>query len=105
MTALITPFGGRLVDLRVPAAALDERRAAAGRLPSLQLSDRAVCDLELLASGAFSPLDRFMSSADHARVLGEIRLASGALFPVPVTLPVQPDPAIKLGASLALRDA
>jgi sulfate adenylyltransferase len=105
MTALITPFGGRLVGLRVPAAALDERRAAAGRLPSLQLSDRAVCDLELLASGAFSPLDRFMSSADHARVLGEMRLASGALFPVPVTLPVQPDPAIKLGASLALRDA
>jgi sulfate adenylyltransferase len=105
MTTLIAPFGGRLVDLRVPPAELAERRAAAGRLPSVQLSDRAVCDLELLASGAFSPLDRFMSSADHARVVGEMRLASGALFPIPVTLPVQPDPALRVGASVALRDA
>jgi sulfate adenylyltransferase len=49
MMTLITPFGGRLVDLRVPAAELAERCAAAGRLPSVQLPDRAVCDLEARA--------------------------------------------------------
>jgi sulfate adenylyltransferase len=103
--ALIAPCGGTLVDLAVPAAALAERRAAAGRLPSLTLSDRAVCDLELLASGAFSPLDRFMGRADHERVVGEMRLADGTLFPIPVTLPVEPDPAVRVGATVALRDA
>src|SRR5439155_27162260 len=56
MTALIAPYGGRLVDLHVPAAEAPALRAEAARLPSLQLSDRAVCDLELLASGGFSPL-------------------------------------------------
>lgn len=105
MTTLIAPCGGRLVDLRVPAAELAERRAAAGHLPSVQLSDRAVCDLEMLASGAFSPLDRFMSRADHERVVGEMRLADGTLFPIPVTLPVAPEAAVKPGGAMALRDA
>jgi sulfate adenylyltransferase len=105
MPQLISPYGGRLVDLLVPAAELAERRAAAGRLPSLQLSDRSVCDLEMLASGAFSPLDRFMSRADHERVVGEMRLADGTLFPIPVTLPVAPDAPVKVGVEVALRDA
>ena len=104
-TALIPPYRDRLVDLRVPADEAAELRAAAGRLPSIQLSDRAACDLELLASGGFSPLDRFMTRADHERVVGEMRLADGALFPIPVTLPVAPDPSIRLDARVALRDA
>ena len=52
----------------------------AKELPTIRLSDRAICDLELLATGAFSPLDRFMGAADYARVLEEMRLASGPLF-------------------------
>lgn len=48
---LISPCGGRLVDLMVPAEAVDELKAHANQLPSLQLSDRSVCDLELLATG------------------------------------------------------
>ena len=105
MSSLIAPYGGRLVDLRVPADEAAALRASAGRLPSLQLSDRAVCDLELLASGAFSPLDRFMDRADHDRVVGEMRLRNGALFPIPITLPAEPDPALRVGAEVALRDA
>jgi sulfate adenylyltransferase len=101
---LVEPYGGRLVDLEVPAAEAAGLRAAAGRLPSLQLSDRAVCDLAMLASGAFSPLDRFMSRADHDRVVAEMRLANGTLFPIPVTLPVAPAPFLRLDAQLALRD-
>ncbi len=105
MPNLIAPYGGRLVDLRVPAEEAPALRAAAGRLPSLQLSDRSVCDLELLASGAFSPLDRFMGRADYDRVVTEMRLASGSLFPIPITLPAEPDPALRVGADIALRDA
>jgi sulfate adenylyltransferase len=105
VTRLISPYGGTLVDLIVPAETRDEVKAYANRLPSLQLSERSVCDLELLATGAFSPLDRFMSQADHHRVLGELRLTSGHIFPMPVTLPVEPGPAIRLGQDVALRNA
>src|SRR2546421_9328411 len=105
MPSLIAPYGGRLVDLQVAPVAAAALRAEAARLPSLQLSDRAVCDLELLASGGFSPLDRFMGQADHDRVVGEMRLAGGALFPIPVTLPVASAAGLRLDTSVALRDA
>ncbi|MBI2359513.1 MAG: adenylyltransferase, partial [Deltaproteobacteria bacterium] len=99
------PCGGRLVDVVVPAEGRDELKAYAGRLPSIQLSERSVCDLEMLAIGAFSPLDRFMGKEDHQRVLDEMRLAPGQLFPIPVTLPVEGGTSIHLDQDLALRDA
>jgi sulfate adenylyltransferase len=105
MSNLISPYGGRLVDLLIPAEARDEMRAYASRLPSAQLSERAVCDLELLATGAFSPLDRFMSHADFCRVLDEMRLASGQIFPIPVTLPADPGIGLRLDQEIALRNA
>jgi sulfate adenylyltransferase len=100
---LITPYGGQLVNLLAPPEATAELAAYASKLPSLQLSERAMCDLELLACGGFSPLDRFMGQADHQRVLDEMRLADGHLFPVPVTLPVDPDHAPRLDTDVALR--
>ena len=103
--SLITPYGGRLVDLMVPEADQAEVKAYANRLPSIQLSPRAVCDLELLATGAFSPLDRFTGQADYQRVLDEMRLANGVLFSIPITLPVNPDGNITVGQDIALRDA
>jgi sulfate adenylyltransferase len=105
VSILISPYGQKLVDLRVPAEAGDELKAHAGHLPSLQLSERSVCDLELLATGAFSPLARFMNQADHERVVADMRLANGLIFPMPVTLPVEPDPAIRLDQEIALRNA
>jgi sulfate adenylyltransferase len=102
---LIAPWGGALIDLLVPPEALDDTKAYANRLPSIQLSARAVSDLELLATGGFSPLDRFMGEADYKRVLAEMRLANGHLFPIPVTLPVDPDPSIRVGTDVALRDS
>lgn len=102
---LISPYGGTLVNLMTPPEAIDELKAYANQLPSLQLSERAVCDLELLATGAFSPLDRFMGQADHERVVAEMRLSRGHIFPIPVTLPVNPDPAIHLDQEIALRNA
>jgi sulfate adenylyltransferase len=104
-TTLIPPFGGRLVDLLVTEDELAEARAYASTLPSLQMSPRVVCDLELLASGGFSPLDRFMGEADFRGVLHEMRLADGTLFPIPVTLPVAADAGLRVGTDIALRDS
>jgi sulfate adenylyltransferase len=89
----------------VPAAARDDVKARASQLPLIQLSARARCDLELLATGAFSPLDRFMGHTDQQRVLDEMRLQSGQLFPLPVTLPVEASPALHLDHDIALRNA
>jgi sulfate adenylyltransferase len=101
--SLIAPYGGALVDLM----AQDEARLAAldraTSLPSIRLSPRSTCDLELLATGAFSPLKGFMRQADYERVLEEMRLTDGTLFPVPITLPVMPGDAVRLGAEIALR--
>jgi sulfate adenylyltransferase len=100
---VIPPCGGRLVNLLVPDEAVAELKAYATQLPSLQLSERSMCDLELLATGAFSPLDGFMGRQDHNRVLDEMRLANGHLFPIPVTLPVQPSDDLRLDTDIALR--
>ena len=102
---LISPYGGALVDRLVAGDEAEELSAHAGTLESVQLSERALCDLELLATGGFSPLDRFMGEADHQRVLDDMRLTSGHLFPIPVTLPVEPSPAIGLDREVALRDS
>src|SRR6266705_4722299 len=105
VSSLIAPYGGSLVNLMVPAEACDEVKARASQLPSIQLSERSVCDLELLATGAFSPLDRFMGQEDYQRVLHEMRLRHGQLFSLPVTLPVDASPALHLDHDIALRDA
>ena len=102
---MISPFGGRLVNLVASPDAVEELKAYAAGLPSVQLSERTLCDLELLAVGGFSPLDRFMTRADHERVVGEMRLADGHIFPIPVTLPVDKEAEIKLDRDIALRTA
>src|SRR5262249_10589027 len=99
------PIGGTLVDLKVPEGARADARARANRLPSIQLSERAVYDLELLATGAFTPLDRFMPRADYQRVLAEMRLDGGQLFPIPVMLTAEPHAEVRLDQDVALRDA
>ena len=101
---LIPPCGGELISLLAEGEAVERLKDHASRLPSLQLTPRSVCDLELLATGAFSPLDRFMGRADYARVLDEMRLSRGHVFPIPVTLPVGPGASVRVGQEIALRD-
>ena len=103
-STLISPYGGALVDLRADYQSAEALLRHAGTLPHIKLSDRAVCDLELLAVGAFSPLDRFMGQADYASVLETMRLADGHLFPIPITLTVEPDAPVALDAEIALCD-
>lgn len=102
---LISPYGDSLVNLVVNG---DERQALlehARGLPSVQISARALCDLELLATGAFSPLDRFMGKADYERVLTEMRLKNGMLFPIPVVLPVDEGALPSWGEEVVLSDS
>lgn len=103
--ALIAPYGGELVNLLVPASKFEERHDYANTLPSIQISARAECDLELLAVGAFSPLKSFMGKDDLQGVLDNMRLTDGTLFPMPITLPVDPTDDIKVGIDIALRDS
>ncbi len=102
-SSLISPYGGELVDLTVGADEAAELRTHAATLPSVQLSSRAMCDLELLATGAFSPLDRFMGRDDHRSVVEDMRLADGRLFPIPVPLPAEPTSGVALDKEIALR--
>ena len=104
-SCLITPHGGTLVDLLVPDSEEESLKSYASSLPSLQLSERIICDLELLACGAFSPLDRFMTKEDYHRVLEEMRLQNGHLFPIPVILPVESAKGIQLDGDVALRNS
>ena len=105
MQNLIAPYGGKLVDLVVNTEEREQLLTEASTLPSLQLSERAVCDLELLATGGFSPLEGFMGKADFDSVLVEMRLADGTVFPIPITLPVDMFEGLELGIKIALRDA
>ena len=102
---LVSPFGGQLIDLTVPETELSDALAKAKELRSIQLSERSLCDLELMATGAFSPIDRFMGREDYRRVVAEMRLSSGQLFPIPITLPIRDDIQVQLDSEVALLDA
>ena len=102
-SVLVDPYGGSLVNLVVPAEERDDLARRAAELPPVQISERSMCDLELLVTGGFSPLERFNGSADYARVLEDMRLADGTLFPIPITLPLTEPRSIKVGQEVALR--
>ena len=104
---LIEPYGGQLVSLLAQGDCREELNSYAKRLPSIRLSGRSLCDFELLAVGALSPLDRFMGVGDYQRALDEMRLLNGALFPLPITLPVSEETlsTIRLDQDIALRNA
>jgi sulfate adenylyltransferase len=105
---LIPPHGGELVDLIAQPGVADGLKARSREWPSWDLSARQLCDLELLLGGGFSPLRGFMNRADHEAVCNDMRLTSGLLWPMPITLDVTEDFAksLKPGSSkIALRDA
>ncbi len=104
--SLIEPHGGELVDLVVDAARSAELRTASRDWPSWDLTERQLCDLELLINGSFSPLRGFLTEDDYASVCADMRLGDGTLWPMPVTLDVPADVAEGLsnGDVLALRD-
>lgn len=102
---LVSPYGEKLVDLMVTGEERQELIEKSNRLPSIQISARSLNDLELLATGAFSPIDRFMGKADYERVLTEMRTTDGTLFPIPITLPVDESDLPSWSEQITLSDA
>src|SRR5690242_10619403 len=101
------PYGGTLVNLQTSPERAIELKTASREFISLDLSPRQLCDIEMLATGAFSPLTSFMGQADYESVCAQMRLADGRLWPIPVTLDVSRAFADKLKPNqmVALRDA
>lgn len=93
-------------ELYLPADKAQAERRKAADYPSWDLSRRQICDLELLLNGAFSPLDGFLTRADYDRVVDEMRLSDGSLWPMPIVLDVSEAFAgqIEEGQRIALRD-
>lgn len=102
---LIAPYGGKLVNLVSTGKERDALIERTKGLKAIQISQRALNDLELLATGAFSPLDRFMDKADYEGVLTEMRLSDGTLFPMPITLTADPAELPTVGEELVIRNA
>ena len=104
---LISPHGGELIDLIAQPARIAELKSHSKEWPSWDLTGRQLCDLELVITGGFSPLRGFMTRADYESVCHNMRLASGVLWPMPITLDVTEEFAKMLtpGTSkVALRD-
>jgi sulfate adenylyltransferase len=106
MDHLIPPHGGNLVNLLAHDDQVQRLKAESVEFPSIDLTDQQLCDLELLMNGAFSPLRGFLSRKDYDSVLGEMRLADGTVWPMPIVLAVPAAMAGRLAKSkrAALRD-
>jgi len=106
MGAYKEPHGGELKELYLQASEAEAEKQAAREYASWDLTERQLCDIELLLNGAFSPLDGFLNKDDYDSVIETMRLTSGTLWPIPITLDVTEDFAkdLKSGDKLALRD-
>jgi sulfate adenylyltransferase len=101
-----TPHGGKLVDRFVTDEERSQLLSELARAPSVTLDSRELSDLELIATGAASPLEGFLGSADYRSVLERMRLADGTIWPLPLTLAIDGEQAHRLtpGRLIALRD-
>ena len=106
MGAFKEPHGGELKNLYLENSAAETAKKEAGDFPSWDLTERQLCDIELLLNGAFSPLDGFLNKDDYDAVVTGMRLADGVLWPMPITLDVSDEFAaeLKRGERIALRD-
>ena len=80
----VKPHGGQLVNLLVDPDKAEVLKTESQHYLSITLTQRQVCDLELLMNGAFSPLTGFMNQADYESVVDNMRLADGTVWPVPI---------------------
>jgi sulfate adenylyltransferase len=92
----IAPHGGELVNRIATSAQKEEFLSKADFLTRVQLDERAVSDLEMIAIGGFSPLTGFMNQADYNGVVEDMHLANGTAWSIPVTLSVSADVAASL---------
>ncbi len=103
---LNVPHGGKLVDLMASGSSAAKLKKQAVNFKSWDLTPRQLCDVEMLVSGAFSPLTGFMNKKEYESVCKDMRLSDGTLWPMPITLDVDDKFAkdLKKGVRVALRD-
>ena len=92
----ILPHGGQLIDRICTPQQKHEFLEKADHLPRVQLDERAVSDLVMIAIGGFSPLTGFMGQTDYKRVVDEMHLANGLPWSIPITLSVSAEVAAPL---------
>ncbi len=107
METLIPPYGGRIVSLMASPERAGDIRQEAREMDSLDLSWQQMCELELLLSGALSPLTGYMGRAEMHAVLSGMSLPDGLYWPQPIVLAVAEKAAARLavGQTVALRDS
>ena len=87
-TSLIDPHGGSLVNRLISGDQATKLQSEAASLPAITLSDKQACDLEMIAIGAFSPLEGFVGKDDFESICKNMRTADGVAWPIPITLAV-----------------
>lgn len=107
MEHLITPYKGELVNLLLDDSVAENAKNDAQSYRSITLTQRQQCDLEMLATGALSPLKGFMSQQAYESVLDKTSLLDGTLWPIPYYLDLTAEQAepINIGDKIALHDA
>ncbi len=105
-THLVPPHGGVLKPLLLEGDVLEKAKKESESLPKVQLNSRETSDLIMLAVGAFSPLNGFMTKKDYDSVVENMHLADGVLWPIPITLAVSKEQAetLAVGDKVALVD-
>ena len=98
--------GDNLVNLLVAPDRAEVLKELSLHLSSITLNDHQLCDIELLATGAFSPLDGFLNRPDYEAVLDRMQLQDGTVWPLPICLSVSEKQGAQLegGQSVAVRD-
>ena len=104
MFDLIEPHGGKLVNRILEGKAREVLAEKAQKLKKVTLNDREVSDLEMIAIGAFSPLEGFMNNDDYHSVMDNMKLSNGLPWTIPITLSVTKDEAknLKQGEDVSL---
>ena len=105
MSDTVVPHGGVLVDQIVTGPDAEALAARAASLPRIVLDAREQADVELIATGAVSPIRGFLGHADYNRVVSDLRLADGTVWPLPLTLAVDDEKKAELSNAAALYDA
>jgi sulfate adenylyltransferase len=93
---MIEPHGGKLVNCYVDEIEKKKLTEKADSLPKIILDDKNVSDLEMIASGAMSPLEGFMKKADYESVVEDMHLSNGIAWSIPISLAVNKEQADKI---------